>query len=405
MPLRLFWRARKNRAYNQHILERFGLNVPLTNQSIWVHVVSVGEAISAAPLIKALLELYPTRRMIVTTMTPTGRDRLEHIFANQITLLYLPYDYPFAIKRFLRQINPKLLIIMETELWPNLIYYTHRNKIPILLANARLSQKSYGGYQKIASLTSATLNYLDLVLAQSKLDGERFLSLGLKKQRLKVIGNIKFDLEIAQDLISQATSLRESLGTMRPTWIAASTHKFEEEKVLSAAKAVLAIKPDALLILVPRHPERFDEVYNLSVQQGFKVARFSNLSAEYKSDTNLLLGDVMGQLLMLYAISDIAFVGGSLVPWGGHNLLEPASLSKPVLSGNHLSAFLEVSQILIDHEALVVVSNEDELAKKVIELFNDVQKREVLGARALDVVEKYRGSTKKILAAVEELCG
>jgi len=241
-----------------------------------------------------------------------------------------------------------------------------------------------------------------MVLAQSEADGKRYLALGLEPKKLLVTGNVKFDIEIAPEVFLAANEFRSLLGNNRPIWVAASTHKGEEEKVLVAMKKVLEAVPDALLILVPRHPERFDFVFDLCAAKGFNAVRYSKIK-EYSDATNIILGDVMGQMLMFYAAADIAFVGGSIVPWGGHNLLEPAALAKPVLSGPHLSAFVEISQLLSDGDGLVIVDDEEALAKKLIELFQDKVAQEKIGAAALKVVEKYRGVTKRTLEIVEKV--
>ena len=403
LPLRLLWRSRKNIGYRERILERFAFfNFPVIEDSIWVHAVSVGEALAAVPLIKALLERYPHTRIVVTTMTPTGAEQMRKIFMEQILQLYVPYDYPWVIKRFLRQINPKLLILMETELWPNILYYSSLRQIPIVLGNARLSAKSFVGYKKISTFIQSMLNSITTLMAQSKLDAERFLALGMEPQKVVVTGNIKFDIEIPDSVLLQRGRLRSILGQTRPIWIAASTHKMEEEKILAAARLVLATLPEMLLIIVPRHPERFDQVFELCLCQGFNAIRYSNIQA-YQATNNVILGDVMGQLLLFYAISDITFVGGSLVPWGGHNLLETAALAKPILSGPYRNAFLEISQTLVDNHALIQVDDEILLAENLLKLFSDQALCDKMGAAALDVVERHRGVVKKIMTVIESI--
>ena len=264
LPIRLLWRSRKNNAYRQNMLERFScFDFSAINASIWVHAVSVGEVLSAVPLIKSLIKLYPYTKIVVTTMTPTGRERMQKIFSNnEILLLYVPYDYPFAVKRFLRHLNPKVLILIETEIWPNILYYTTARKIPIIIGNACLSAKSFAGYSKIRSFIGSILSGITMIMAQSKLDAERFQGLGVTPQKIEVAGNIKFDISVPDRVLLDANKLRSILGQERPVWVAASTHYPEEEKVLIAAKKVLEVIPNALLVLVPRHPERFSEVLN-----------------------------------------------------------------------------------------------------------------------------------------------
>lgn len=401
MPLRLLWKARKNPAYKQRNSERFGyFRFPALEGSIWVHAVSVGEAIAAVPLIKKLMLNYPCTPIVVTTMTPTGAERIRSIFNSTVIQLYVPYDYPVFIKRFLCQIRPKILVLMETELWPNILYYSAKQSIPIVLSNARLSDKSFARYKKIRKFMESILHCITMVLAQSKIDAERFIELGIDPKKVITSGNIKFDIVIPDGLLSQAAQVRALFGKERPIWVAASTHKTEEEKVLVAAKKVLEVLPDALLILVPRHPERFDEVFALCNREGFNVVRYSDNCSYSTVLTNVILGDVMGQLLLFYATGDVAFVGGSLIPWGGHNLLEPAALAKPVLSGKYMDAFVEISQLLTETDALVTVDDETTLAKHLLRLLQNKALRENLGVRALDVVEKHRGATEKILMAI-----
>ena len=400
LPLRLWWKSRKNRDYRHRILERFAsFNFPALKSSIWVHAVSVGEAIAAAPLIRKLIETYPNEIIVVTTMTPTGAQQIQKLFP-QILQLYVPYDYPFIVKRFLKHIKPKILLLMETELWPNILYYSAQRKVPIILANARLSVKSFTQYKKVAGFIRSVLNHINLVLAQSKIDAKRFLALGLDSKKIVITGNIKFDLKVPNNICQQAKQLR-NIWHNRPTWVAASTHPGEEAKILAAAKIVQQTLPDSLLILVPRHLERFTTVFTLALDQGFNVTRYTELQ-KYSPATNIVLGDVMGQLLLFYGASDVAFVGGSLITWGGHNLLEPAALAKPVLSGPNLSAFLKISQLLTAANALIIVADEKTLAQNVIQLFQNQQLREQLGTAALDVVEQHRGATAKILKHIQK---
>lgn len=387
------------------MLERFGLgNLPTIDNSIWVHAVSLGEAISAVPLIKELINTYPGTKIVVTNMTPTGAQRIQEIFESnaQILQLYIPYDYPFAIKRFLRHLHPKILILMEAELWPNILYYTAKQNIPIIISNACLSEKSVKNYQKFGIFIKPILKYLTCVATQSKLDAERFATIGVGKEKILITGNIKFDIQVKNAIYEQAKELRASWGQNRPVWIAASTHAGEEEKILHAARMVLQQIPDSLLILIPRHPERFNQVFALCKKEQFNTIRYS-ANQGYSNNTNIILGDVMGQLLLFYAASDIAFVGGSLIPWGGHNLLEPAALAKPVLSGPNLSEFREISQLMNDTGGLITVGNETVLADMIIKLFNDKNLCGQIGCAALDAVETHRGATQKVLEQIKKL--
>lgn len=317
LPLRLLWRSRKNSAYRNRILERFGYyKSHLLDESIWVHAVSVGETIAAVPLVRALIERYPDITIVMTTMTPTGAEQVRKHLNGEVLHFYVPYDYPGIVKRFLYHIKPKLLILMETELWPNILYYLAKYKVPVVLSNARLSAKSFVGYKKLRVFFKTILNYITMIMAQSRKDEERFLALGANPNKLSVAGNVKFDLTVPEEALSKANKFRSILGKKRYVWVAASTHENEEQKILVAARKVLEIIPTALLILVPRHLERFDKVFELCQEEKFNVLRYSNIQG-YSPDTNIILGDVMGQLPFFYAASDVAFVGGSLVPWGG----------------------------------------------------------------------------------------
>jgi 3-deoxy-D-manno-octulosonic-acid transferase len=403
LPLRLLWKARKNAAYRWRILERFSFfNFPKLSASIWIHAVSVGEVMSAVPLINSLIAGYPNFVIVVTTMTPTGAERIKEIFGEKVRQLYVPYDYPFAVKKFLRQIKPKILVIMETELWPNIMHYSNKYGIPIVLANACLSEKSFRGYQKFSLLLRDTINCITKIAAQTQLDADRFLALGADQKKILIASNVKFDIVIPANILEDSKKLRGILGQDRPIWIAASTHEGEEEKILRAAKIVLESIPDSLLILVPRHMERFQKVFNLCYREGFEVVYYSE-KQKYSASCNVILGDIMGQLLLFYAISDVAFVGGSLVPWGGHNLLEPAMLEKPVLAGNSLEEFAEIRDLFLDANALIIADDENILAENIVSLLQDKSKREKMGSAAFSVVNKNRGATQKILNLIHEL--
>src|SRR3990167_5407584 len=330
---RLWWRGRRLPTYRKRWAERFGFfTVPPLHHPIWVHAVSFGEAAAAEGLICNLKQRYPHRDIVVTALTPTGSERIRKNFGDSVFHVYLPYDNPTSVKRFLRQINPTLLIIMETELWPNLLYYCAQRHLSVLLANARLSQKSMEGYQKICWLTRPMLKALTMVAAQSETDAKHFRALGLSEQKLMVTGSVKFDIDLPSDVIHQGRALRYSWDGNRPVWIAASTHHQEEAKVLQIFAKVREIVPDLLLILVPRHPDRFRTVYDYCCKQGYTVIKRSE-GHPCRSDTDILLGDTMGELVLLYAAADVAFVGGSLVPTGGHNVLEPAAIGLPIITG------------------------------------------------------------------------
>lgn len=404
LPIRLFLRSFKNSLYMKDLESRFAIyHCPKLKSSIWVHVVSLGEAISAIPLIKSLKSLYPNENIVVTTMTPTGLQRLRGVFGDEVIHLYVPYDYPHMVKRFLNHFNPILFIVIETEIWPNILHYTKNKNIPILLANARLSPVSFEKYLRIKFFIKNALNCIDCVMAQSIKDGERFLALGLSPEKLTVIGNIKFDMSFPSDVKSEAENIAGDCGldVRRPIWIAASTHDGEEEKVLIAARKILMELKNTVLILVPRHPERFDKVFNLCKKQGFKVVRYSE-NRVCDENTEIILGDVMGKLLQFYSLSDVAFVGGSLVPIGGHNILEPAYCGVPILTGNYLENFLDITKLFFDSNAAIKVHNEDELAENVLKVFLDEKLRISMTSSANKIVDENKGALQKVLSYVEK---
>ncbi|MFC6300694.1 3-deoxy-D-manno-octulosonic acid transferase [Pseudomonas sp. CCM 7893] len=406
VALRLWLRARKAPAYAKRVGERFSYGLPAMQPGgIWVHAVSVGESIAAAPMIRGLLQRYPQLPITVTCMTPTGSERIQALFANEprIQHCYLPYDLPCAAARFLDKVQPKLAVIMETELWPNHIHQCAKRKIPVALANARLSARSAKGYGRFAKLTAPMLAEMSLFAVQTETEAERFRSLGARPETVEVTGSIKFDLTIDPQLLVRAAALREQWQAgERPVWIAASTHEGEDEVVLAAHRQLLASHPDALLILVPRHPERFNAVFELCQQQGFATVRRSS-GEPVMADTSVLLGDTMGELLFLYALADSAFVGGSLVPTGGHNLLEPAALAKPVLAGPHLFNFLEIAAMMREVGALQEVDDADGLAVAVQRLFELPQDAQKMAEAGLKVMRANQGALQRLLDGLGKL--
>lgn len=390
---RLWWRSRRQPAYKQRIGERFGYYPYKHIRCIWVHAVSVGETLAAIPLIKELKLRYPNLRMVITTMTPTGAERVKTAFGDTVTHAYIPYDLPGAMQRFINTMHPVVCVIMETELWPNLLNTCHQKKIPICLVNARLSEKSAKGYKRIALLTREMLRNIDLIAAHGKVDAQRFMALGAPKERMIVTGNIKFDIELSPDLPQKSAVLREELGKERFIWIAASTHEGEEEIILAAHKKIRDVNPQALLVLVPRHPPRFDDIAKLA-QHSFVVARRS-LQEICTPETGVYLGDTMGELLLMYGAADVAFVAGSLVVRGGHNMLEPGALGKPILTGPSLFNFAEISELFISANALTKVMDGDALAEQLMQLMQNPVEQKEMGARALQVIAENRGALSK----------
>ena len=398
IALRLYLRGRRAPAYRQRIAERFACRLPpFQPGGIWVHAVSVGESIAAAPMVRALLERHPELPVTVTCMTPTGSERIRALFGDRVQHCYLPYDLPWAASRFLDRLQPRLAVIMETELWPNHIHACARRGIPTVLANARLSEKSARGYARFAGLTRPMLAEMSWIAAQTETEAERFRQLGARAECVSVTGSIKFDLSIDPELPARAQALRASWGAeRRPVWIAASTHAGEDEIVLDAHRRLLAEQPDSLLILVPRHPERFDDVYSLCLREGFATVRRSS-GQPVGEGAQVLLGDTMGELLFLYALADVAFVGGSLVPNGGHNLLEPAALGLPVLSGPHLLNFLEIAAQLREAGALQEVSGAESLARQLHCLLAGGEVRRQMGEAGMSVLYRNQGALECLL--------
>ncbi|WP_454562441.1 lipid IV(A) 3-deoxy-D-manno-octulosonic acid transferase [Pseudomonas sp. AIG] len=406
VAIRLWLRARKAPAYAKRIGERFSYSMPtLQPGGIWVHAVSVGESIAAAPMIRALLQRYPQLPITVTCMTPTGSERIQALFANEprIQHCYLPYDLSCAAARFLDRVQPKLAVIMETELWPNHIHQCAKRGIPVALANGRLSERSARGYGRFSKLTTPMLAEMSFFAVQTEAEAQRFRNLGARPETVEVTGSIKFDLTIDPQLLQRAADLRGQWQALeRPVWIAASTHEGEDEVVLNAHRRLLANHPDALLILVPRHPERFNSVFELCQREGFATVRRST-GANVDAQTSVLLGDTMGELLFLYALADSAFVGGSLVANGGHNLLEPAALAKPVISGPHLFNFLDIAAQLREAGALAEVDDAEGLAVEVQRLFELPRDAQRMAEAGLAVMRRNQGALQRLLDGLGRL--
>ncbi|HEK1688032.1 TPA: lipid IV(A) 3-deoxy-D-manno-octulosonic acid transferase [Pseudomonas putida] len=407
VALRLFLRGRKAPAYRQRIAERFACKLPAMRQGgIWVHAVSVGESIAAAPMVKALLKAYPDLPITLTCMTPTGSERIRAMFASEprVQHCYLPYDLPWAAARFLDHVRPKLGVIMETELWPNHIHQCAKRGIPVALANARLSERSARGYARFAGLTRPMLEEMSLIAVQTETEAERFRSLGGRAPCVQVTGSIKFDLKVDDQLLPRARQLREQWSALqRPVWIAASTHEGEDALILEAHQRLLQVHGDALLILVPRHPERFEAVHALCRERFTTVRRSSGAAVD--GQVQVLLGDTMGELMFLYALADITFVGGSLVPTGGHNPLEPAALALPVITGPHVFNFLEISAMLREAGALQQVDDAEGLAAAVRRLIELPQDGRRMGEAGRAVMQANQGALQRLLEALAKLIG
>lgn len=402
--LRLLWRAYKAPAYAKRWQQRFGFFTAPgkgganSKPVICLHSVSVGETIAAAPLVKALQQQYPDFQLVVTTTTPTGSEQVLKLFGDSVFHVYLPYDLPDAIGRFLRKLKPRVFMVMETELWPNLLAACDNRDIPVFLLNGRMSERSARGYKKFSGLSLPMMQRLSRVLAQTTVDAERYLSLGVKPENCKVSGNIKFDLCLDQPLVDKAKALQQQWqnGTSRPVWVAASTHLGEDEQILAAFKQVLHKHPDCLLVLVPRHPERFKSVGELCSKQDFSLQKRSD-DQEINTATQVLLGDSMGEVLAFYGACDIAFVGGSLVENGGHNMIEAAAWGKPIITGLSCFNFAEARNLLVAAQAMLEVANEAELAEQVITLLGDIALRESMSLAAAELASDNRGALDTML--------
>ncbi|AKA38672.1 lipid IV(A) 3-deoxy-D-manno-octulosonic acid transferase [Yersinia ruckeri] len=399
--LRLLLRSRKAPAYRKRWGERYGFCAgKVVAGGIMLHSVSVGETLAAIPLVRALRHRYPSLPITVTTMTPTGSERVQSAFGKDVHHVYLPYDLPGSVNRFLNQVNPKLVIIMETELWPNLINALHHRKIPLVIANARLSARSATGYKKIGGFIRNILRRITLIAAQNQEDGERFIELGLKRSQLTITGSLKFDISVTPELAARAITLRRQWAAHRPVWIATSTHDGEEAILLEAHRQLLLQYPTLLLILVPRHPERFPKAIELTQKAGFSYT-LRSASEIPSSTTQVVIGDTMGELMLLYGIADMAFVGGSLVERGGHNPLEAAAHAIPVMMGPHTFNFKDICAKLEQAEGLITVTDVASLVKEICILLTDEDCRLYYGRHAVEVLHENQGALQRLLHLLE----
>lgn len=398
---RLAARGLRYREYFERWRERFGFVTDTGMQdSIWVHAVSMGEVNAAMPLIDALMGRYQGASFVITTVTPTGSERVRRVYGDRVMNVYLPYDLPAAIRRFLDRVRPRVALIMETEIWPNLFFECEARGIPLIVANARLSEKSLRGYGPIRPLARQALAGAHFIAAQSETDARRLRELGAPDEKIAVIGNLKYDMTVPEHLVAQGRSMRMEWGTRRPVWIAASTHEGEELAVIKAHAEVLRRFPDALLLLVPRHPERFKPVSQACRSFGF-VTRTRSEDGAATSDTQCFVVDTLGELMNFYAAADVAFVGGSLVPIGGHNVLEPAALSVPIIVGGYTFNFAEIVANLLEREAVVQIVSGDELGPTLTRLLSEEGLRVSLGNAARVAFEHEQGSVLRTLAIIE----
>ena len=394
--LRLLWRSIKAPAYRERWLERLGLFTPPGAWGgLWIHAVSVGEVQAVLPLIRQLLADNPGLPITVTTTTPTGSARVVEQLGEQVFHVYFPYDLPLALTGFIRRVRPRVLLMVETEIWPNLLHCCRRHGVYTLLANARLSARSAQRYARLGRFTRDTFAHIDCIAAQTEADAARFRALGVAADRVFVTGSIKFDIRIPASLEEQVEVLRREWGG-RPVWVAGSTHEGEDELVLQAHHQVLSSFPNALLILVPRHPERFERVAGLCKREHLKLARRSR-HGSYGTQTQVYLGDTMGELPVVIGSADVAFIGGSLVPTGGHNMLEAAAQGVAVCFGPHVFNFAAISELLVAEGAARRVGDEVELAQQVIAWFRDASARAEAGENGRRVVRQNRGALARLI--------
>lgn len=400
--LRLWWRGRRAPAYRQRWGERFAFIQVIAGRPLWIHAVSVGETIAAAPLIHYLLEHHGEIPLLVTTTTPTGSAQLRKLFGDRVHHVYMPYDLPGAVQRFIGRVQPRLLVVMETELWPNLFHHCARRAIPVIVANARLSERSAKGYGRFPGLVAETLGNTALIAAQGEADADRFIALGARPERVEVTGSIKFDISLPATLREAGAQLRRDiLGVERRVWVAASTHAGEDELLLAAFAVIRQRLPAALLLLVPRHPERFDEVVRLCQRAGLEVVRRSE-ARPCTATTAVFVGDSMGELTTFYAAADLCFMGGSLVPVGGHNLLEPAALGLAVVFGPHMFNFSGISRMFLEEGAALQVDESAALPEVVVRLLEDARLRDAMGRKGQALLEKNRGALARLEGLIEQ---
>jgi 3-deoxy-D-manno-octulosonic-acid transferase len=401
----LLWRGLRDRSYWHNFGERFGFGPKLEPSGIWVHAVSVGEVQASAALVNTLRQRHPEVPVIVTTFTPTGASRARALFKNLAQVRYIPYDVPGSVRRFFDRVHPRLAVIFETELWPNLYRECGRRRVPLVLASARLSPRSVGRYRRLGALFRETLAHGVLVAAQGEGDADRFLALGADPGSTHVTGNLKFDFSLPPDIAERGRRLREHYASDRPVWVAGSTHGgAEEEAVLEAHERLRAVHPRALLVMAPRHPNRFGEVADRLERGGVKFFRRSQETSRAAiGAAEVLLLDTLGELLDFYAAADVAFVGGSLAPIGGHNLLEPAALGLPILTGPNTFNSEDVARLLIARGAAEVVHDSQELGDRVAALLSDAEARARIGAQGRASVDGNRGALVKLLGLIEPL--
>ena len=397
--LRLWWGGRHSPRLRRNWAQRLGFAPAVSAPVIWVHAVSVGETIAAAPMVRRLLERNPDVTILMTAMTDTELAQAQKMFGNNVQYAYVPYDTPGAVKRFLARVQPSILVIMETEIWPNLISQSRKARVPVFLINARLSERSARGYERVRRLARPVMQSISWVAAQAEQDAARFRRIGVAADKVAVTGSVKFDVDIEPQVRRQAQQLKAHFGG-RPVWIAGSAHDGESSQLLRAHRKLLAVVPDALMIIVPRHPDRFELAASAVTKAGFRLARRS--LNDSPAAAQVYLGDTMGELMMLYGASDLAFIGGSLIERGGHNPLEPAAWGTAVMSGPHVFNFESIYKCLQEHDGVTIVESAEELLACLTRLLSNRQVLHESGQRALAVVESNRGALDRVVAGISQ---
>lgn len=394
-------RSLRNSAYRRRWAERFGFfEPPPETGGILVHAASLGEVNAASALVRRLLQRSPRRPVVLTTFTPTGSERARALFSGQVFHVYIPLDLPGAVRRFFDRLQPELVIVMETEIWPNLYHEARRRQLPLLLVNARISERSMRGYQRFHALAAQTLRQLSRIGAQTAADAARLAQLGADREVIRVTGNLKFDLKLPPSLHEQGQALRAAWGAHRPVLIAGSTHEGDEIILLQAFRGLLTSSPRALLVLVPRHPERFGRAAQLARDAGLRV-RLRSEGINCPATTQCFVVDVMGELPTFYAAGDVAFVGGSLAPVGGHNVLEPAALGKPVVVGPHTANFKDITAELVRREAALRVRGKADLEAALKRLFREPDLRDRMGRAGERIVQSGQGALQRTLDLID----
>ncbi len=402
--IRLGIRAIRNKAYRHRWPERFGGGTPAKPCRLWIHAVSVGEVNAATPLIHHLLESQPALEIVVTTMTPTGAQRVRDTFGTAVQHRYAPYDYPFAVGRFLRRFRPQALVLMETEIWPNIIAQCFARDIAVVMANVRLSAKSARGYRLVLPLIRPTLEKVSVMAAQSERDKQNLMGLGVSPDRIHLTGSTKFEIDVPPSVAEVALAVRRDWGVNRPILVAGSTHDGEETILLEALRKLLPSHPDLLLIIAPRHPERFESVGRLIEKMDFKMSRRTDAQHALDASIEVQLANTMGELLTLYAAADIAIVGGSLMPIrgiGGHNILEPCAVGVPVVFGSNMGNFLEITRLTLAEKAGFQVRDENELLEILKQLLDDASLRTSVGENGRALIQRNLGATAQTLSLIK----